>query len=319
MKRNLTQWAVRIAHLLLYGAAVSVPATAQQAPPSADTFALSATPKTNYGPSPLLAVTNGSTTFIQFDLSGLPSSATVSKATLRLYVDAVTAAGSFDVYEVNSPWTERALNFTNAPTAGLSATGSKPVSISYSSSNQFVQVDITTLVQDWVNGTVANNDIALKPTTAAGGFSFDSKESPLTSHEPELEISLVSAGPAGPPGPAGAAGQAGPAGLQGPQGIPGNLNPGSPYYLQNSKTTQTGANFNIDGNGTVGGTLAGATVNSTLAAPGIPSLARGLEKTPPAETTISTSITREGPARATPSESVTRSTSSRPTSPATTA
>jgi hypothetical protein len=269
MKRNLKQWAVRIAPLLLCGATVSVPAIAQQAPPSADTFALSATPKANYGASPLLAVTNGATTFIQFNLSSLPANPTVSKATLRLYVDAVTAAGSFDVYEVNTPWTEGSLNFTSAPTPGLSATGSKPASISSSNCNQFVVVDITTLVQDWVNGTVANNGIALKLTSPAGGFSFDSKESPLTSHEPELEITVAETGPAGAAGPqgpqgaAGATGATGPAGAQGPQGIPGNLNPGSPYYVQNGTATETGASFNIDGNGTVGGSLSGKVVNAT--------------------------------------------------------
>jgi trimeric autotransporter adhesin len=262
MKRNLKQWAAKAAHMLLYATAMSVPMSAQQAPPSADTFALSATPKTNYGSSPLLALTNGATAFIQFNLSELPPNATVSKATLRLYVDAVTGAGTFDVYEVNTPWTEGGLNFTNAPAPGLSATGSKPVSISSASGNQFVLVDITTLVQDWVNGTVANNGIALKLTSSTGGVSFDSKESPLTSHEPELEITLATAGPAGPQGPQGPTGATGQAGPAGPQGLPGNLTPGSPYYLQNGTTTQTGASFNIDGNGAVGGTLSGNAVNS---------------------------------------------------------
>ena len=88
MKRKLKQWAAKAAHILLYAAAIAVPVKAQQAPPSADTFALSASPKTNYGPSPLLAVTNGATAFMQFNLSGVPANATVSKATLRLYVDA---------------------------------------------------------------------------------------------------------------------------------------------------------------------------------------------------------------------------------------
>lgn len=263
MNPKLKQWAAKAALAFSSAAAVHVAVSAQQAPPNADTFALSATPKTNYGPAPLLPVTKGATTFIRFNLSGLPVNATVSKASLRLYVDAVTGAGTFDVFEVDSPWAETSLNFTNAPTPGLSATGSKPVSIGSANCNQFVMVDITTLVQDWVNGTVANNGIALKLTSATGGFSFDSKESEFTSHEPELEISLATAGPAGPQGPAGATGATGPAGPQGPQGIPGNLNPGSAFYVQNGTTAQTGASFNIDGSGTVGGTLSGATVNST--------------------------------------------------------
>src|SRR5579859_3083091 len=262
MKPKLKQWAAKAALALSYAAAVHVAVSAQEAPPSADTFALSATPRANYGPSPLLPVTSGATSFIQFNLSGLPANATVSKATLRLYVDAVTGAGAFDVFAVNTPWTENSLNFTNAPTPGISATGSKPVSISSANCNQFVLVDITSLVQEWLNGTVVNDGIALKLTSAAGGFSFDSKESLLTSHEPELEISLATAGPAGPQGPTGVTGQTGAAGPQGPQGIPGNLNPGSAYYVQNGTTTQTGASFNIDGNGTVAGTLSGKTVNS---------------------------------------------------------
>lgn len=263
MKPKLKQWAAKAALALSSAAALHLSVRAQQAPPSSDTFALSATPKANYGPSPLLPVTSGATTYIQFNLAGLPSNATVSKATLRLYVDAITGAGAFDVFEVNTPWTEASLNFTNAPTPGVSATGSKPVSLTSANCNQFVLVDITTLVQDWLNGTVANNGVAVKLTSPGGGFSFDSKESPLTSHEPELEISLATAGPAGAQGPAGATGQTGPAGPQGPQGIPGNLNPGSPLYVQNGTTTQAAASFNIDGNGTVGGTLVGATVNST--------------------------------------------------------
>ena len=222
MKRNHNQWAARAAHLLLCGAAISVPVKAQQAPPNADAFAVAATPKSNYGPSPLLPVTSGATSFIQFNLSGVPANATVSKATVRLYVDAVTGSGAFDLYELDTPWTEGSLNFANAPTPGLSATGAKPVSISSANCNQFVLVDITTLVQEWLNGTVANHGIAIKLTSPGGGFSFDSKESLLTSHEPELEVTLATAGAAGPQGVAGATGPAGPQGPQGPQGLPGN-------------------------------------------------------------------------------------------------
>ena len=83
------------------------------------------------------------------------------------------------------------------------------------------------------------------------------------------------AGTTGPQGPAGTNGAAGaqgaqgtqgPIGLtgpQGPQGVSGNLTPNSPYYIQNGTTLQTGASFNIDGIGTVGGILQGSTVNAT--------------------------------------------------------
>jgi hypothetical protein len=44
-----------------------------QAPPSADTFVSSATPKTNYGPGITLVVGSGSTSYLQFNLSGMPA------------------------------------------------------------------------------------------------------------------------------------------------------------------------------------------------------------------------------------------------------
>lgn len=194
-----------------------------QAPPSADTFVSSATPKINYGPSIALAVGPGTTSFVQFNLSGFPASATISKASLRLYVNAVGKAGSFDVYEVNNAWTENKLTYnTPAPIPGISATGGNPISVTTASLNQFVLLDITTLAQGWLNGTIPNNGIALALTTATGTFSFDSKESLLTANGPQLEIALAgSEGPQGLPGPQGPAGPAGAMGLQGAQGPAG--------------------------------------------------------------------------------------------------
>ena len=197
-----------------------------QAPPSADTFVSSIAPTKNFGSGPLLAVQSGSTSYIQFDLSGVPASATVSKATLRLYVDSYSQAGKFDVYEIDSPWSEHALNFSNAPSLGASATGGIPVSVSKSSLNQFVLVDITRLVQRWLSGNVPNNGIALALVGTTGSFGFDSKESQFTSHEPELELAYL--GATGPQGPQGAPGATGPQGPQGPSGPPGLQGPAGP-------------------------------------------------------------------------------------------
>jgi hypothetical protein len=56
-----------------------------QAPPSADTFVSSSTPKVNYGPSIALVVGPGTTSYVRFNLAGIPAGASISKATLRLY------------------------------------------------------------------------------------------------------------------------------------------------------------------------------------------------------------------------------------------
>ena len=254
------RWAARIAQYFLLFALCSVSLMAQ-APTSGDTFVLNTTPRTNYGGYPLLLVQQGGNSYIQFNLSSIPANSTIGKATLRLYVDAVARPGNFDVFEINSAWAENTLIYNNAPPLGSSATGGHSTSITSSSLNQFVLIDITPLVQQWIDGTTPNNGIALSLTGSGGTFSFDSKESNFTSHQPELEIAWTGqTGPQGPPGPQGPAGAQGPAG---PQGIPGNLNPGSPYYIQNGTTVQTGTSFSIDGSGSVGGTLAGKLVNST--------------------------------------------------------
>ncbi len=132
-----------------------------QAPPSADSIIVTARPNQNYGNSTILAVANGITTLIQFNLSGIPANTNIQKATLRLYVDGFQSPGSFDVYELAGSWSENSVKFTNAPALGTSATGGNPTPIARSSLNNFVLVDITALAQGWLTGTIANNGLAL--------------------------------------------------------------------------------------------------------------------------------------------------------------
>src|SRR6266496_2677268 len=148
--------------LLALAALCLVPfqSAAQSASPIADTFSNSAKGTTNYGTSPIMLVQPGYTSYVQFSLSTLPAGAVVQKATLRLFLDSVTGKGQIDVYEAHSAWSETLLNFNNAPTLGLSATGVHPVSLNTSTLNQFVLIDITPLVQGWVSGIIPNNGLA---------------------------------------------------------------------------------------------------------------------------------------------------------------
>jgi hypothetical protein len=191
-----------------------------QAPPTADTFSLSATPNKNFGSWPVLVVQQGATSYLQFDLTAFPAGVTVNKATLRLYVDNVDDNGaSFDVYQLDAPWQENSLNAGNAPLLAASATGGQPVTVTRAGVNHFVLVDITALVQGWLSGTIANNGLALSLTSGKGTIAFDSKESIYTSHEPELEVILN--GPQGAQGPQGVPGPQGQPGLPGPPGPAG--------------------------------------------------------------------------------------------------
>jgi hypothetical protein len=69
-------------------------AMAAQTPPNADTYVARISPSTNYGSAPILAVQEGMTAYVQFDLSALSEGARISKATLRLHVNDVLASGS---------------------------------------------------------------------------------------------------------------------------------------------------------------------------------------------------------------------------------
>jgi hypothetical protein len=224
--------AVNATYLVLFALTSSVPLLGQS-PPSGDAFVRSSHPGSNYGAQPVLVVLQGSKSYLQFNLSGVPANVSIAKATLRLYVDAIGENGSFDVFEIDQAWNEKTLSASNAPPLGSSATGGQPVAISGASQNQFLVIDVTALVQQWVNGSVANHGLALSLTTSKGSFSFDSKESALTSHEPELDLTLNgpagpagATGPQGPAGPQGTPGAPGPPGMTGPQGFPGA--PGSP-------------------------------------------------------------------------------------------
>jgi len=168
-----------------------------QMTPSGDSYIDTAAATTNYGSKTLLDVESASqTAYIQFNLSSIPAGYTgsdVTKATLKLYVNSVTKAGSFNVDYVNGTWSEATIDASNAPALGTTIAASVPLTTS--DKNQYILVDITSAVQAWLNGT-ANDGIALvgnSPLTAT----FDSKESTSTSHPPELDVVFASGGNGG--------------------------------------------------------------------------------------------------------------------------
>jgi hypothetical protein len=126
-------------------------------------------------------------------LSSIPSGYTsgdITKATLKLYVNAVTKAGSFNVDYVNGAWSESAIDASNAPALGTTIAASVPLTTA--DKNQYILVDVTTAVQAWLSGTV-NDGIALVANSPLNA-SFDSKESTTTSHSAELDIVFAGGG-----------------------------------------------------------------------------------------------------------------------------
>ncbi|MFY9845199.1 MAG: DNRLRE domain-containing protein [Terriglobales bacterium] len=166
-----------------------------QLTPSGDAYTNTADPTTNYGAQKLLDVESASqTTYIQFNLSSLPSGYTgadITKATLKLYVNAVTKAGSFNVDYVNGTWSEGTIDANNAPALGSTIAASIPLITA--DKNQYILIDITAAVQAWLNGTETNDGIALVGNSPLNA-SFDSKENTTTSHPVELDIVFAGGG-----------------------------------------------------------------------------------------------------------------------------
>jgi hypothetical protein len=148
---------------------------------------------TNYGASDDLVVkyvasNNRKRAFLHFDvLSMLPAnigSGDIMSATLRLWVNTVTASGTLKVYEPDSSWDEATITDSNAPSPGtLRVSG---VSTG-STARKFITIPLTDLVKDWVDQPATNYGILLYPD-ASTDVTFDSKENPGTGHDPQIDI-----------------------------------------------------------------------------------------------------------------------------------
>jgi hypothetical protein len=224
-------------------------AQADTLPIVADAQTNSAAPRQRVGAAPLVGIRGGFpgatlTGYARFDLSALPAlaPANVEKATLRLWVTALPAGGEIDVVPILGPWTERTIDAAGAPPVGPAIAS---LTVRPSDVKTYVSVDVTSLVRDWVGGTLDNNGLALRATPAGRvSVQFDAKENTTSSHASEIEVVLASYGPKGDPGAEGSpgakgdkgdkgdTGKVGPRGIEGPPGPQGPAGPATPNPMQ---------------------------------------------------------------------------------------
>ena len=110
---------------------------------------------TNFGTNPNLTVSASNTIYLKFKLSPvLPpdtQASNIAKATLKLYVGNISAAGTIDVVELADNWSEKTITGRNAPALGdLVITG---VNIDANKRGQYLLVDVTSAVRDWLNSS----------------------------------------------------------------------------------------------------------------------------------------------------------------------
>lgn len=225
MHCNTTHPCCGLAPGLLAGALAlsGLPAQALDAPLAADSHVSSQLPANNFGSLPTLNIGGGSTALLRFDLAGLPAGTTAAKlvqANLVLWVNRVGIVGQVEVQSVRSAWSEAAVTGATAPVLGGLGSG---VSVPVTAANQFITVDVTALVKDWVTNPGANFGVAVVPSAAAPAtvVFFDSKENTATGHVARLDMVLADLGAVGPPGPAGKNGVDGKNGADGRAGAPG--------------------------------------------------------------------------------------------------
>ena len=231
-------------YLLLALMSLALATASAQITPSDDAYILTTTPASNFGTSGVLDLQSGkATTFVRFDLSSIPSGytdANITKATLKLYVNTATTAGSFNVDYVLGPWSEKTITGNLEPAIG--STIASGVNVTTASKGDYILIDVTAALNAWLDGTQANDGIALVANSPLVA-SFTSKENTATSHAPELDIVFTATGPQGPPG------LQGPVGPQGPQGIAGTNGTGFNFTGAFSNSTAYNVNDVVTYNG----------------------------------------------------------------------
>jgi len=139
---------------------------------------------------------------VRFDLSGLPPSAQINNATLRLYLivswDYPNRSRTITTHRIGSDWAEMTVTWNNKPSC-LEAYGSNSVQ---EGAWGWYDFDVIALVQAWVNGSQPNYGIMIRGPEHSGPDSswrgFSTREGP---HPPQLVIdytgSAASAAPTG--------------------------------------------------------------------------------------------------------------------------
>ena len=216
-------------------------------------------------------------TWIRFDLGDewgtTIQSNMIQKATLKVFLAAVTKSGTFNVCRVTRSWSEATLTGSSTQPGtdcsyGYTGTVSTWSRSRSNTKNNYLTVDITNIVKDWLAGTHRNHGIALMPASEVS-FSIVSKEGGSTetevpNHDAQLDIvALGATGATGPPGPQG---------IQGPTGATG-----ASIMLETNNTansSQTVLNL-VQGTGITVGNTSGGTVTISGCGPGGGGLSSG--------------------------------------------
>jgi hypothetical protein len=129
---------------------------------------------------------------LKFDLSSIPSNATITSATLYLSEKDNKAGQTTYIYRVTSNWNENTVTWRSWTLLG----GDFDNSVSYftfvpDQNNCMLTMDITSLVQLWVDGTYPNQGLMLYSTGPNHNIAYVTKEDGTAGEQPKLDIVYV--------------------------------------------------------------------------------------------------------------------------------
>lgn len=112
----------------------------------------------------------------------------LTSATLEVYVTDLHNSGTYQLGAADAAWDESTLTWNNRPGC---ITGSV-TSYSYPSSYEFHQIDVTTLVAAWLNGTYTNHGFVFFDDSGADRFWGFREAAPFydSQHFPELILDI---------------------------------------------------------------------------------------------------------------------------------
>lgn len=126
---------------------------------------------------------------IKFDLSSIPANSTVTSATLYLYEHDSKDGQMTYIYRVTSNWSENSATWLNwSLLGGDFDSGISHFTFIPAQNNCRLTMDITNLVQAWVNGTYQNFGLMLYSIGPNQTINYTSKEDGTASQRPKLNI-----------------------------------------------------------------------------------------------------------------------------------
>ncbi|MEF3312087.1 S-layer homology domain-containing protein [Paenibacillus sp. GYB004] len=168
------------------------------------TFITFANPDDNYGTDTIFSIRKTlldlRAPFMQFNLSSIPRHATIDSATLELttFSNGVSStSANVAVHKITVPWDEATITWNNS--VGAAVYDPTPVTIQSMDgrlANSISSLDLTALVQQWVDGTADNYGFMLQVTELDSGVmawhrGFHSDDSTTQTSRPKLTISYT--------------------------------------------------------------------------------------------------------------------------------